>query len=338
MKSFSRLSPSRAAATLALCAVLLAASSCAGSNDAGDANTTATTAVTPPATAASPAAQNLSVVPRPQRIEEMARARGEQESAAPMLRIVEPREGATVNGSTINLRLALSGDLKGYQPMQDPATGMGNHVHVILDNQPYEAYYQIGEPFELRNVTEGRHTIRVFASRPWHESYKNEGSFQMVTFTVRGGGDASGPTTTATGQTMATNSANSHANAAASPSASPAREGKDYGPSQAGQVDRAKPLLTYSRPKGEYKGAEADPVMIDFWLSNAKLEADGGEYRVRYSVDGGPAQHLSRWEPVWLQGWGAGKHTVKLELVDRNGNLVDNGGYNSTTREITVVK
>ena len=31
------------------------------------------------------------------------------------------------------------------------------------------------------------------------------------------------------------------------------------------------PLLTYSRPKGDYKGADADAIMIDFWLMNAKL-------------------------------------------------------------------
>jgi hypothetical protein len=29
---------------------------------------------------------------------------------------------------------------------------------------------------------------------------------------------------------------------------------------------------------------------------------------------------------------------VKLELVDRNGNVVDNGGYNSTVREINVTR
>ena len=85
----------------------------------------------------------------------------------------------------------------------DPSTMKGNHIHVILDNQPYEAYYNRDEPFELRNVTEGTHTIRVFPSRPWHESYKNDTAFQMVTFTVKGGGDATKPTTTNTGQTMA---------------------------------------------------------------------------------------------------------------------------------------
>ena len=106
--------------------------------------------------------------------------------------------------------------------------------------------------------------------------------------------------------------------------------------SAAGDVDAKKPLLTYSRPKGEYKGADAEAIMIDFWLSNAKLQGDGGEYRVRYSVDGGEAKFLDKWEPIWLKGWGAGKHTVKLELVDKSGNAVANGDYNSTSREITV--
>ncbi len=99
-----------------------------------------------------------------------------------------------------------------------------------------------------------------------------------------------------------------------------------------------KPLLTYSRPKGEYKGADAEAIMIDFWLSNAKLVGDGGEYRVRYSIDGNEAKYIDKWQPVWLTGWTDGKHKVKLELVDKNGELVDNGGYNSTEREITIVK
>jgi hypothetical protein len=78
--------------------------------------------------------------------------------------------------------------------------------------------------------------------------------------------------------------------------------------------------------------------MIDFWLAGAKLKGDGGTYRVRYSVDGGEAKYIDKWSPIWLSGWTAGKHTIKLELVDEDGGLVDNGGYNSTSREITVVK
>jgi hypothetical protein len=271
-------------------------------------------------------ASHLTEVARPQRIADMMAQRGEQDAAAPGLRVVEPTNGATVNSSTVKVKLELSGDLKGYKPMKDPATGMGNHIHVILDNQPYEAYYNLDQEFELRNVSDGEHTLRFFPSRPWHESYKNNGAFQMVRFTVKNGGaDNTKPTTTNTNQTVAHNN---------NPSATP--EGKDVVSSTAGAVDATKPLLTYSRPKGEYKGVDAEAIMIDFWLSNAKLVGDGGEYRVRYSVDGGEAKMIDKWQPIWLSGWTEGKHTVKLELVDKNGNLVDNGGYNSTSREITV--
>lgn len=285
-------------------------------------------------TAENPTGQNavgnpLTEAARPQKIVDMMRERGEQDNAAPVLKIIEPAANATVGSSTVKVKLSLSGDLKGYQPMKDMTTGMGNHIHVILDNQPYEAYYNLNQEFELRNVADGEHTLRVFPSRPWHESYKNAGAFQMVKFTVKnGGGDMNKPTTTNAGNTMA--NANSNANPTAAP------EGKDMQPSTGGAVDAAKPLLTYSRPKGEYKGDDAQNIMIDFWLSNGKLVGDGGDYRVRYSVDGNEAKYIDKWSPIWLSGWSDGKHTVKLELVDKNGNSVDNGGYNSTTREITI--
>lgn len=278
-------------------------------------------------------AQVLKVVERPQSVKDKMAARGEQDAAQPKLAIQEPKAGATINSSTVKVTLQLSGDLKGYMPHMDHETKTGNHVHIILDNQPYEAYYEISQgAFELRNVTDGEHTLRVFPSRPWHEAYKNPDAFQMVKFTVKNGGaDTSKPATTNTGQTVANANSNS-----ATPAATP--EGKDMQNSTAGAVDTTKPLLTFSRPKGEYKGADADPIMIDFWLSGAKLKGDGGEYRVRYTVDGGGSMFIDKWEPIWLSGWTAGKHTVKLELIDPDGGVVDNGGYNTTSRDITVVK
>ncbi|MEO6333471.1 MAG: hypothetical protein ABIO91_00675 [Pyrinomonadaceae bacterium] len=277
----------------------------------------------------SPATQTLTVAERPQKIKDMMAERGEQDSAQPTLKIVEPSAGSNVASSTVKVKLSLSGDLKGYQPHKDMATQMGNHIHVILDNQPYEAYYELGQPFELRNVADGDHTLRVFPSRPWHESYKTNGAFQLVKFTVKdGGAESNKPATTNSGQAMS----NSNTNTA------PPREGKDMQGSAAGSVDATKPLLTYSRPKGEYKGADAENIMIDFWLANAQLKGDGGQYRLRYSVDGAEAKYIDNWAPIWLAGWTAGKHTIKLELVDEDGGLVDNGGYNVTTREITITK
>jgi hypothetical protein len=280
---------------------------------------------------ASPAAQVLTIVDRPRTIVDLMASRGEQDIAKPALQIVEPKANSTISSSTVKVKLRLSGDLKGYKPMMDETTHTGNHIHVILDNQPYEAYYSLDQPFELRNVADGEHTLRVFPSRPWHESYKTEGAFQMVKFTVKnGGGDATQPATTNSGQQMSNSNADS--------TAKPTPEGKDMQNSIAGSADMKNPLLTYSRPKGEYKGTDANAIMIDFWLSGGKLTGDGGEYRVRYTVDGGDAKYIEKWEPIWLSGWTAGKHTVKLELVNHNGEIVDNGGYNSTSRDITITK
>ena len=306
-------------ALVATSAALLLAG-CTGKQD--NANTTATSTVTPPAS------QILKVVPTPQAILDQMKERGEQEEAKPELHVISPADGAV--RQVVAVKLHLAGDLKSYKPHKDPATQKGNHVHVILDNEPYEAYYELDQPFELRNVVAGKHTLRVFPSRPWHESYKSEGAFRMVTFTVTGGGDVSKPTTTNSGQTMANNNS--------AGSAQPTPEGKDMKTSTAGDVDPTKPLLTYSRPKGEYQGPDADPIMIDFWLSNAKLKGDGGEYRVRYIVDDDEPGYIDKWEPFWLSGWLAGKHTVRLELLGPDQYPVENGDFNITTREITVVK
>lgn len=275
-------------------------------------------------TAKTPDAEKFVKTERPAKIADMMKQRGEQDEAKPVLKFVEPKDGATVNSSTVKVKLELSGDLKGYEPGKDPATGMGNHIHIILDNQPYEAYYNLGQEFELRNVSDGEHTLRVFASRPWHESYKNDGSFQMIKFTVKdGGADTAKPATTNSGEKMS-NTASA--------------EGKEMQRSNSENIDPSKPILTYSRPKGDYTGADADAIMIDFWLTNAKLTGDGGEYKIKYSIDGGEPMFLEKWEPIWLKGWTEGKHSVKLELVDKDGNLLENGGFNSTTREINVVK
>jgi hypothetical protein len=263
----------------------------------------------------------------PEKILAMMKARGEQDEAEPVLTVESPKEGEVIESSTVKIKVKVGGDLKGLKMGKDES-GMGNHVHVILDNQPYAAHYMWDEGFELRNVTDGVHTLRMFPSRPWHQSYKNEGAFKMIRFTVRNGkADETKPTTDHKGNTMAD---------AKSPEKK--MEGADVAASTAGDVDPSKPLLTYSRPKGEYKGADADAIMIDFWLSNAKLVGDGGEYRVRYTINGGEPKFIDKWAPIWITGWPDGANSVKLELVDKDGKLVENGGYNSTTREIKITR
>ncbi|MDX6269367.1 MAG: hypothetical protein QOD28_590, partial [Acidobacteriota bacterium] len=76
--------PARLFLPFALCvlaAIALVATSGCTAADNTNANTTATTAVTPPASSPSP--QNLTVAERPQKIKDQMTARGEQDEAAP---------------------------------------------------------------------------------------------------------------------------------------------------------------------------------------------------------------------------------------------------------------
>src|SRR5215204_4611198 len=66
-----------------------------------------------------PTAENLSEVPRPQKIADQMKERGEQDNASPTLSFAEPKDGATVTSSTVKVKLNLAGDLKGYKPMMD---------------------------------------------------------------------------------------------------------------------------------------------------------------------------------------------------------------------------
>lgn len=93
------------------------------------------------------------------------------------------------------------------------------------------------------------------------------------------------------------------------------------------------PLLTYSRPKGEYKGRDARRVMIDFYLSNAKLGA--GAFSVVVSIDGQVKDTITEWVPHFIEGLPDGEHTVKLELVGPDGKVVP-GVFNSVEGRIKI--
>ena len=61
---------------------------------------------------------------------------------------------------------------------------MGPHLELILDNQPYSSIYDLEQPIVLQDLAPGSHTIRVFAERPWHESFKNLGAYAQTTFHI----------------------------------------------------------------------------------------------------------------------------------------------------------
>jgi hypothetical protein len=200
------------------------------------------------------------------------------------LSIVSPAPGDTLPGPDVEVRFELSG----YEVYFDSSKGMGQHIHFILDNEPYIPHYAT-TPFVFRGVPQGTHTIRAFPSREWHESIKDSSAFAMVTFHV---GQPDGQNTPEPGA----------------------------------------PLLTYSRPKGEYAGHMAGRILVDYWLSNCELGTE--QYRVRLRIDG-TAREFLRWEPYWVEGLTPGEHTISLVLVAPDGNPVP-GPFNATNRTFSV--
>ena len=98
-------------------------------------------------------------------------------------------------------------------------------------------------------------------------------------------------------------------------------------------VDFKKPLLTYSRPKGAYKGDEGKSIMVDFWISGCTLSADG--YKVKLTINGGHETMLTEWKPYFVTGLTPGKYTFALELIDKDGKPAE-GAYNKTERDVTI--
>ncbi|OKH22011.1 hypothetical protein NIES593_13830 [Hydrococcus rivularis NIES-593] len=210
------------------------------------------------------------------------------EQYQPQVAILSPPRDSIFQETTVAVKL----QVRDLPIFKDPDLEMGPHLKLILDNEPAREIYDIDKPVTLENLAPGTHTLRVFASRPWHESFKNEGAYAQTTFHILTKTDTNAP-------------------------------------------DPSLPLLTYSRPQGSY-GAE--PILVDFYLTNAPLRlvakenSEIADWRIRVTING-QSFVLDNWQPVYLTGFEKGNNWVQLEFLDRAGNRVDNV-FNTTVRLI----
>ena len=103
------------------------------------------------------------------------------------------------------------------------------------------------------------------------------------------------------------------------------------------KYDEEKPILIVDELRETYR--EGEPVVIYFTIVDGiRITGDEGKYRVRYMVDDDDMQWIDREGQVWLWGWLAGKHTIRIELIGPDGWPAPNGDFNVETREITIVK
>lgn len=211
------------------------------------------------------------------------------EGAMPTLRVTAPRNGAKIARAPVQVRAQLRNWVLGADP--------GNHVHFIVDNEPYIAVRDVAQAVDLAALVQanlghelaaGTHVLRVFPSRPQHESVKDAGAFAVLTFVY---------------QT----------------------------PTPGFAFDVRAPLLTYSRPKG--CNVAGQRVMLDFFVTNTTLAADG--VKVHYTIDGETSGDITTWAPHYIENLAVGEHSIRLTLVGADGQPIA-GMFNDTTRTITV--
>lgn len=185
--------------------------------------------------------------------------------------ITEPTDGVVVAGPDVTVKFTI----ENWKLYKDEATQHGQHIHFILDNEPYIAHYST-DPFVFKNVAPGAHVIRAFPSRPWHESVKQDTAFSMVQFYVK---EKSG-----------------------SYLIDPAKEMLVY--------SRPKGEYSLSKPP---VGQPMQGIMIDFFAPNVTPGKDN--FAARVTVDNDRKFRMESWQPFYVQGLTEGTHTFKLELL-----------------------
>ena len=208
----------------------------------------------------------------------------------PQVKIISPRSNEVLTDNTVKVQLQVE-DLPIFQ---DAQWQLGPHLHLILDNRPYESVYSLDQPFVFSDLEPGTHTLRVFPVRPWHESFKNEGAYAQTTFHVF--------TPTPDNQPQPE-----------LPLLTYSRPKGSYG---------AEPIMLdfYLNNAPLHLVAQENP------------EDEVTDWRIRVTING-DSFVLDQWQPIYLKGFKPGKNWVKLEFLDEQGNPVDNE-FNTTVRVI----
>jgi hypothetical protein len=122
-------------------------------------------------------ARTIAEVAPPSTIQELNKSFQQYE---PQVEIINPKSDSVFKEDRVNVKL----QVKNLPIFKDPKLEMGPHLHLILDNEPARSIYDLDKPLLLENLAPGTHTIRVFAVRPWNESFKNEGAYAQTTFHI----------------------------------------------------------------------------------------------------------------------------------------------------------
>ncbi len=107
------------------------------------------------------------------------------------------------------------------------------------------------------------------------------------------------------------------------------------------QIDLDNEFLFYSRPKGTYEGLDTEKLLLDFYLVNTKLSPSGNKVRLTIKQETfpkGTAFHqflIDSWNAYYIEGLDKGDVTIKLELINNEGNLIETP-FNPSERVVTL--
>jgi hypothetical protein len=228
-----------------------------------------------------------------------------QGSASPDPAAPTPTVKITAPSKDQAVPAAKAGDFEVKLDVKNWKTAQGDaHVHLILDGKPYKPIFDPKAPVKLADLTGGEPLA--------------EGQHVLVAFPSRANHES--------------------VKTAGALAITDFWVGKKGSKADATQ-DVTRPMVIYSRPKGEYKGEMASHVLVDFQLLNAKLEKDKDHVHVAVKGPGIEteldADATSFGSPFYLDNLRDGAYEVKLELLGADGKTLP-GPWNSTTRKITI--
>ena len=97
-------------------------------------------------------------------------------------------------------------------------------------------------------------------------------------------------------------------------------------------IDLENEFLFYSRPKGTYKGADTENLLLDFYLVNTEISKNGNKVRATIQDT---EFIIDEWAPYYIEGLPKGEINIKLELIDSSGNLIKTP-FNPSTRKVIL--
>ncbi len=102
------------------------------------------------------------------------------------------------------------------------------------------------------------------------------------------------------------------------------------------------PMITYSRPKGDYIGKDTSNILLDFYLWNCDGKVNDGMWNVKADIsnEDKPTQKLTatiddKFKPHFIQNLYTGKCKVTLTLVDKDGKPAE-GPQTSASRSFVL--